>query len=145
MTTPAPDQAAAHIAQAKKFADQAETWADADYGWMATMSTEERIQRRANDLAAAQVHATLATALHPAAAGTKPLVTALLTLVSGWYDLAAEAKARANRLGNCAAGKEAFGDSVMLRSCAEQLTAAISTAIAGEDRSDCNTFTGHHS
>ena len=39
-------------------------------GWKASMTAEERIQRRAADLAAAQVHATLAlaaaTSLRPA-------------------------------------------------------------------------------
>jgi hypothetical protein len=142
MTTP--DPAAAHIGKAEKFAEQAETWADADHGWMATMSTEERLQRRANDLAAAQVHATLAAALRDTA-GMKALLTALTTLAGDWHAQSAAHKARANRLGNCAAGKEAFGDSVMLRSCAEKLTATIVIALAGEDQSNYNTFTGHHS
>jgi len=49
-----------HFREAERFAASAEEWMDADYGWKASMSTGERIARRAADLQAAQVHATLA-------------------------------------------------------------------------------------
>lgn len=49
-----------HYDEAEKLLKQADHWLNADTGWMATMSTEERLARRAADLAAAQVHATLA-------------------------------------------------------------------------------------
>lgn len=48
-----------HRREAERFAEQAETWANAEGGWKSTMTTEERHRRRAGDLAAAQVHATL--------------------------------------------------------------------------------------
>lgn len=49
-----------HFREAERFAASAEEWMDADTGWKATMSTGERIARRANDIQAAQVHAILA-------------------------------------------------------------------------------------
>ena len=49
-----------HFREAERFAASAEEWMDADTGWKTGMSTGERIARRANDLQAAQVHATLA-------------------------------------------------------------------------------------
>lgn len=51
-----------HYVEAERLASSAETWMDADQGWMATLPTEERIARRMADLAAAQVHAALAGA-----------------------------------------------------------------------------------
>lgn len=51
-----------HFGEAERFAALADEWMDADWGWKAELSTEERIARRAADLAAAQVHATLALA-----------------------------------------------------------------------------------
>jgi len=51
-----------HYREAEELAKRADEWPDADYGWKAALSTEERIARRAGDLAAAQVHATLALA-----------------------------------------------------------------------------------
>ncbi|HEV2452394.1 MAG TPA: hypothetical protein VGS62_10775 [Streptosporangiaceae bacterium] len=49
-----------HTREAERLAASAETWMDADHGWRAEMSTQERILRRSVDLQAAQVHATLA-------------------------------------------------------------------------------------
>lgn len=51
-----------HYREAERLQHQAETWANADTGWKAHMSGEERIARRMADLTAAQVHATLAQA-----------------------------------------------------------------------------------
>ena len=49
-----------HFREAERFAASADEWMDADTGWKANMGTGKRIARRANDLQAAQVHATLA-------------------------------------------------------------------------------------
>jgi hypothetical protein len=49
-----------HYREAERLTTQADRVLDADYGWMASLSTEERLARRNSDLAAAQVHATLA-------------------------------------------------------------------------------------
>jgi hypothetical protein len=51
-----------HYLEAERFQRQAETWENADTGWKADMSGEERIARRTADLTAALVHATLAGA-----------------------------------------------------------------------------------
>lgn len=51
-----------HYREAERLTQQAGEWMDADTGWKAHMSGEERIARRAADLAEAQVHATLALA-----------------------------------------------------------------------------------
>lgn len=51
-----------HYREAERLASQADAWMDADTGWKAALASEERIARRAADLAAAQVHATLALA-----------------------------------------------------------------------------------
>jgi hypothetical protein len=48
-----------HWREAEQLTGQASAVMDADYGWMASLSTEERLQRRAAYLADAQVHATL--------------------------------------------------------------------------------------
>ena len=49
-----------HFRQAELFAARAEEWMDADTGWKAEMSMNDRLGRRSLDLSAAQVHATLA-------------------------------------------------------------------------------------
>ena len=64
-----------HVREAEQFAALAEEWMDADTGWRATMSTQERLLRRSTDLQAAQVHATLAQTLK--AAELLPLMTKL--------------------------------------------------------------------
>jgi hypothetical protein len=51
-----------HYRKAGELAATADEVMDADWGLYASMSTEERLQRRMGLLAAAQVHATLATA-----------------------------------------------------------------------------------
>jgi hypothetical protein len=51
-----------HYAEAEKLLKQADSWENADTGWKAHMSGEERIARRTADLAAALVHAQLANA-----------------------------------------------------------------------------------
>lgn len=51
-----------HFREAERLQAEASKWANADRGWMASMSTDERIARRMADLADAQVHATLALA-----------------------------------------------------------------------------------
>lgn len=45
-----------HFREANRLIEQAETWMDADRGWMAGMSTGERIERRKADLLAAIAH-----------------------------------------------------------------------------------------
>jgi hypothetical protein len=49
-----------HAAEAGRLACAADSWADADTGWKASLGDAERIQRRQADLAAAQVQAILA-------------------------------------------------------------------------------------
>lgn len=51
-----------HYREAERLAARAETWENADAGWKAHMSGEERIARRMADLTAALVHAQLADA-----------------------------------------------------------------------------------
>jgi hypothetical protein len=51
-----------HYREAERLTSVADDWLNADYGWKAHLSTEERSAFRAVDLAAAQVHATLAVA-----------------------------------------------------------------------------------
>ncbi len=51
-----------HYREAERLAAQADEWMDADRGWKAHLSTEERLAFRTADLAAAQVYATLALA-----------------------------------------------------------------------------------
>ena len=55
-----------HVREAEQFAASAEGWMDADTGWKATLSAQERILRRSADLQAAQVHAMLAQTLKAA-------------------------------------------------------------------------------
>jgi hypothetical protein len=66
-----------HYREAEQLAEKAGAVMDADYGWMASLSSEERLQRRAAYLAEAQVHATLAlaaaTALAREIAGRTPI------------------------------------------------------------------------
>ena len=52
----------AHYREAERLAEQADAVMDADYGWMASLNSQERLQRRVALLADAQVHATLALA-----------------------------------------------------------------------------------
>jgi hypothetical protein len=62
-----------HYREAERLTESADRWLNADAGWMASMSAEERLARRASDLDAAQVHATLAlaaaTAMQPSGYG----------------------------------------------------------------------------
>ncbi|MEV8477846.1 hypothetical protein [Streptomyces sp. NPDC051173] len=51
-----------HYRKAELLIASAEQWMDADTGWKAHLSTEERIAHRMAELATAQVHATLALA-----------------------------------------------------------------------------------
>jgi hypothetical protein len=51
-----------HYRKAEELISTADEWMDADLGWKAHLSAQERIDRRSADLAAAQVHATLALA-----------------------------------------------------------------------------------
>lgn len=61
MTGPEHYRIAEHtMAAARDLIDQADEWMDADSGWKAQLSSEERLQRRSADLASAQVLATLA-------------------------------------------------------------------------------------
>lgn len=53
---------AEHYREAERLIRAADEWMDADFGWKAHLSSDERIARRTADLAAAQVHATLALA-----------------------------------------------------------------------------------
>lgn len=59
-----------HYREAERLTQQAEDVMNADYGWMASLSSEERRHRRTAFLLEAQAHATLAlaaaTALRPA-------------------------------------------------------------------------------
>lgn len=50
-----------HATAAEDLLGQADKWMNADYGWKGTLSSEQRLAYRMADLAAAQVHATLAT------------------------------------------------------------------------------------
>ncbi len=65
-----------HYREAERLIAQAESWANADTGWKAHLSTEERIAHRMADLTEAQVHASLAgaaaTAMQAAVDGSEP-------------------------------------------------------------------------
>jgi hypothetical protein len=65
-----------HYREAERLAEQAAGWMDAYTGWKAGLSTDERLARRAADLAEAQVHASLAlaaaTGLNAAEGGMPP-------------------------------------------------------------------------
>lgn len=52
-----------HYAEAERLLEQAVQWDDADTGWRGRLTVEERLRRREADLAAAQVHATLAACI----------------------------------------------------------------------------------
>jgi len=51
-----------HYRQAERLAEQADAWMNADTGWKAHLSTDERIARRNADLLAGLLHAVLADA-----------------------------------------------------------------------------------
>jgi hypothetical protein len=57
-----------HYQAAEHYAHEADAWMDKDWGHYATIGVHERIERRMADLAAAQVHATLALGAAVAAA-----------------------------------------------------------------------------
>lgn len=59
-----------HYLTAEREIEAAEAVMNADYGWIASLSSEERMQRRMAYLACAQVHATLAAAAATAEAFT---------------------------------------------------------------------------
>ncbi|WP_405543997.1 hypothetical protein OG478_23035 [Streptomyces phaeochromogenes] len=65
-----------HYLKAERLMDQADDWMNADMGWKASLSVNERVARRTADLLAAQVHATLAktaaTAMQAAVDGSEP-------------------------------------------------------------------------
>jgi hypothetical protein len=85
-----------HYREAERLIEQADTWMDADHGWRGELSTEERLSRRAADLAAAQVHATLALAASNALLG--PFSAACLKddieadALTAWYETAGVAE-----------------------------------------------------
>jgi uncharacterized protein YyaL (SSP411 family) len=95
-----------HYREAERLAEQAAQWMDADTGWKAGLSTEERLARRSSDLAEAQVHATLALAVATFdAAQAYPAVT--LTPAQLRIVLAALADAESHRM---RAAAESCGD-----------------------------------
>jgi hypothetical protein len=51
-----------HYKAGEQLLASAQKWENADFGWMATMSVEERIARRTADIAEAQAHFTAAQA-----------------------------------------------------------------------------------
>ncbi|MEV4438206.1 hypothetical protein AB0K09_04175 [Streptomyces sp. NPDC049577] len=51
-----------HYREAERLLAAASAWMDADLGWKAHLSAEERLAFRSADLATAQVHSTLAVA-----------------------------------------------------------------------------------
>ena len=59
---------------------------------------------------------------------TDPLLAGLLALTASWTARAAAGRIRANQLGNCAAGKDAFGDALVLESCVRD----VNDLIAGQ-------------
>jgi hypothetical protein len=61
-----------HYREAEQLASQADEWMDADWGWKAKLTAEERLAYRTADLGAAQVHATLALAAATALIDGKP-------------------------------------------------------------------------
>lgn len=76
-----------HYTLAERLADSAETWLDADQGWKGNLSAAERIAYRNSDLAAAQVHATLADAAATAIATTDEMP---IRDGDSWYAAAGE-------------------------------------------------------
>lgn len=51
-----------HYREAERFADEADRWMNADTGWKAGLSQQQRIELRTADLLAGLLHATLANA-----------------------------------------------------------------------------------
>lgn len=51
-----------HYREAERLREEADHWLNADAGWRANLSSDDRIARRNSDLLAAQVEATLALA-----------------------------------------------------------------------------------
>jgi len=82
-----------HFREAKRLREEADRWLDADAGWKASLSSDDRIARRNSDLLAAQVEATLALAdamrgdAPPARAGTSRYGAEFDRLVSSWQVL----------------------------------------------------------
>lgn len=72
-----------HYLEAERMRAAADEWADADLGWKANLTAQERINQRLADLADAQVHATLALAAATAMAGR----TSNVTHVSGMHEV----------------------------------------------------------
>lgn len=70
-----------HYLEAERMHAAADEWADADLGWKANLTAQERINQRLADLTDALVHATLAQAA----------ATALAARPEGMYDLDYEA------------------------------------------------------
>jgi len=86
-----------HYREAERLTDQASTWANADTGWKAHLSSEERIAHRMGDLAEAQVHATLAHAAATAMGAPVEDDLAGFTIEDrdAWYKAAGEKPRRA--------------------------------------------------
>ncbi len=49
-----------HFAEAERLLVEADFWLDADEGWKADLTTNERLRRQASDVGKAEVHALLA-------------------------------------------------------------------------------------
>ncbi|WND33983.1 hypothetical protein RI578_06600 [Streptomyces sp. BB1-1-1] len=79
-----------HYREAERLQQQADTWENADTGWKAHLSTDERLARRNADLLAGLVHAVLANAAatalndHATDGGGMPLED-----YNAWVDAAA--------------------------------------------------------
>jgi hypothetical protein len=61
-----------HYREAERLLERAETWENADTGWKAHLSSEERIARRTADIGTATAHALLAQAAATALSDTHP-------------------------------------------------------------------------
>jgi hypothetical protein len=81
-----------HYREAEKLAAQADEWLNADYGWKGNLTAAERLAYRNSDLAAAQVHATLALAAAAGLSGHVPGTGMLMPDKTEWYSVASRAK-----------------------------------------------------
>ena len=78
-----------HYREAERLRAAADRWLNADTGWMASMSTDERLARRDSDNQAAQVEATLALAAVMALTG--PMAAGAFTdepEIKAWHEAA---------------------------------------------------------
>jgi hypothetical protein len=81
-----------HYREAESLIDSAGAVMDADYGWMASLSSQERLHHRQAYLADAQVHATLALAAATALGRESAARQMPSPDRAAWFDAASECR-----------------------------------------------------